>query len=188
MCVDTNAISNLKKKSLINCTGHPIMHNNTQQKLGVAFSYLERKKTDNVSVSLSHTYGTCHWFFDIKHTIFFVVGVPFRLETPGVKKRPCGVFEVTWNPPSIDSGGGPLTGYQVQLHTSGGGNGGLRNCTALFSNHSCLFTDLRSETEYQIRVRAFNKKGPGQWAHTSKKMDLIGKSFILTLVLHLHYI
>ncbi|CAH3115182.1 unnamed protein product, partial [Porites lobata] len=101
-------------------------------------------------------------------------GVPFRLETPGVKKRPCGVFEVTWNPPSSDSGGGPLTGYQVQLHTSGGGNGGLRNCTALFSNHSCLFTDLRSETEYQIRVRAFNKKGPGQWAHTSKKMDLIG--------------
>ena len=112
----------------------------------------------------------------------FIIGVPFKLETPVVKERPCGVFEVTWNPPYSDSGGGPLTGYQVQLNTSGGGSGGLRNCTAFFSNHSCLFTDLRSETEYQIRVRAFNKKGPGQWAYTSKKIGSIGKSFILTLL------
>ncbi|CAH3115211.1 unnamed protein product [Porites lobata] len=34
-------------------------------------------------------------------------GVPLQQEPPGVKQRQCGVFEVTWNPPSLDSGGGP---------------------------------------------------------------------------------
>ena len=101
-------------------------------------------------------------------------------EPPGVKKRPCGEFEVTWKPP-LDSGGGPLTGYQVQLKLEME-NGGWRNCTAFFSNHSCLFTDLRSKTEYHVRVRAFNQNGPGQWASTSETTDLIGKSFILILL------
>ena len=98
-------------------------------------------------------------------------------EPPGVKKRPCGEFEVTWKPP-LDSGGGPLIGYQVQLKLKME-NDGWRNCTAFFSNHNCLFTDLRSKTEYHVRVRAFNQKGPGQWAFTSETTDLIGKSFIL---------
>ena len=104
-------------------------------------------------------------------------------EPPGVKKRPCGEFEVTWNPPPLDSGGGPLTGYQVQLTIKlRRESGGWRNCTDFFSNHSCLFTDLRSKTEYLVRVRAFNQKGPGQWAYTSETTDLIGKSFILILL------
>ena len=111
-----------------------------------------------------------------------VLGVPILQKPPGVKQRQCGVFEVTWNPPSLDSGGGPLTGYQVQLSTSRDRSGGWRNCTAFVSNHSCLFTDLRSETEYRIRIRAFNKKGPGQWAVISEKTDLIGKYYFLTLL------
>ncbi|CAH3188381.1 unnamed protein product, partial [Porites evermanni] len=98
--------------------------------------------------------------------------VPFQLKTLGVKKKPCGAFEVTWNPPTLDSGGGPLTGYQVQLKLTE--NGGWRNCTAFSSNHSCLFKDLRNKTRYQIRVRAFNKKGPGQWADIFETTDLIG--------------
>ena len=112
----------------------------------------------------------------------FIIGVPLQQEPPGVKQRQCGVFEVIWNPPSLDSGGGPLTGYQVQLSTLGGGSGGWRNCTTFVSNHSCLFTDLSSETRYLIRVRAFNMKGPGQWAETPKKTDLIGKYYILILL------
>ena len=35
--------SSLEKTSLINYTGHPIIIQNNQHKLGVAFSYLERK-------------------------------------------------------------------------------------------------------------------------------------------------
>ena len=109
----------------------------------------------------------------------FIIGVPLEPEPPGVKKRSCGIFEVTWNTPSLDSGGGPLTGYQVQLREE---RGGWRNCTVFLSRHSCLFTDLRSETNYEIRVRAFNKKGPGQWGYTFETTDLIGKSFILILL------
>ena len=82
---------------------------------------------------------------------------------------------MTWNPPSQDSGGGPLTAYQVQLDDSRSESSGWSNCTAFVSNHSCLFTGLRSKTVYQIRVRAFNKKGPGPWAYTSEATDLIGK-------------
>ena len=61
-------------------------------------------------------------------------------------------------------------------------NGGWRNCTAFSSNHRCLFKDLRNKTEYQIRVRAFNKKGPGQWADIAETTDLIGKYSILILL------
>ena len=120
--------------------------------------------------------------FHFKTHYIFIIGVPLKQKPPGVKKRPCGVFVVTWNPPSHDSGGGPLTGYQVQLRLLGGESGGWRNCTAFVSNHTCLFTDLRSETKYLILVRAFNKKGPGQWALTLETMDSIGKRFILTLL------
>ena len=119
--------------------------------------------------------------FRFKSLTHFIIGVPLKQEPPGVKKKPCGAFQVTWNPPSLDSGGGPLTGYQVQLKLREE-NGGWRNCTAFLSNHSCLFTDLRSETEYDIRVRAFNQKGPGQWAYTLETTDFIGKSFILILL------
>ena len=82
---------------------------------------------------------------------------------------------MTWNPPSPDSGGGPLTAYQVQLGAFRRGSSGWSNCTAFVSNHSCLCTDMRSKTVYRIRVRAFNKKGPGQWAYTFYTTDLIGK-------------
>ena len=120
--------------------------------------------------------------FHFKTHYIFIIGVPLKQKPPGVKKRPCGVFVVTWNPPSHDSGGGPLTGYQVQLRSSRAERGGWRNCTVFLLRHICLFKDLRSETSYEIRVRAFNKKGPGQWAYTSETTDLIGKSFILILL------
>ena len=121
--------------------------------------------------------------FRFKSLTHFIIGVPLKQEPPGVKKKPCGAFQVTWNPPSLDSGGGPLTGYQFQLKLRKG-NGGWRNCTAFFSNHSCLFTNLRSKTEYDVRVRAFNQNGSSQWAYTLETTDLFGKSFILILLLY----
>ena len=97
---------------------------------------------------------------------------------------------MTWNPPSPDSGGGPLTAYQVQLGVFGSLSSGWSNCTAFVSNHSCLFTDLRSKTSYEIRVRAFNKKGPGQWAYNIETTDLIGKycNFIQYCYVVLHIV
>ena len=139
-------------------------------------------KTDNlsyVSVSLTHCDDTFHWCFNIKALTHFIIGVPFKPQTLGVKKKPCGTFEVTWNPPTLDAGGGPLTGYHVQLKVTE--NGGWRNCTAFSSSHRCLFKDLRNKTTYQIRVRAFTKKGPGQWANTVETTDLIGKYSVLIL-------
>ena len=45
MCVDDDDDEcNLEKTSFINCTEHPVMHRTQIHKLGVSFSYIERKK------------------------------------------------------------------------------------------------------------------------------------------------
>ena len=44
MCVDDDDECNREKTSLINCRGAPNNAQNTQHKLGLAFSYLERNK------------------------------------------------------------------------------------------------------------------------------------------------
>ena len=128
--------------------------------------------------ALSTTLPKFHWFFKFKTHPHFIIGVPFQPEPSAVKNRPCGTFEVTWNPPVLDSGGGPLTGYQVELQPFESRqitDESWRHCRNFLANHSCLFGGLRSETEYLIRVRAVNQKGPGQWAYTSKRTDIIGK-------------
>lgn len=117
--------------------------------------------------------------FNIKAHTHFIIGVPLQPEPPVIKKRSCGAFEVYWKPPSLDSGGGPVTGYEVQLRQT---RADWRSCTYVLGGHSCLFTDLRSETKYEIRVRALNQKGPGKWGYALKTTDLIGKFFILVLL------
>ena len=101
-----------------------------------------------------------------------MAGVPFPPELSDVEENQCGKFVVTWRPPSLDSGGGPLTGLQVQISET---NGDWRNCTTFLTNYSCLFKDMQSETEYDIRIKAFNQKGSGAWTTWSKMTGLIGK-------------
>ena len=73
----------------------------------------------------------------------------------------CGVFDVSWDPPSSESVDRPVTGYQIQV---GMDNYSWNNCTTTPEKHSCLFKGLLKKGKYYVRVRAFNKKGPSDWS------------------------
>ncbi|XP_073254195.1 protein sidekick-2-like [Porites lutea] len=105
-------------------------------------------------------------------TVRTETGVPFQPKWIEIVEKQCGKFKVTWFPDTLDSGGGPTSGFQVRVreHT-----GQWFNCTNFLSNNSCLLKDLQSETEYDIQVRAINQKGPGEWAVKTKPTSLIGK-------------
>jgi len=90
-----------------------------------------------------------------------------------ITEKQCGEFDVYWVSQSLDSGGGPLTGFQVQMRKKGDD---WRNCTTFLTNHSCSFKGLQSKTEYHFRVRALNQKGESEWAEKPLTTGLIGKS------------
>ena len=91
-----------------------------------------------------------------------------------ITEQQCGEFDVYWDPPSLESGGGPLTGFQAQMKRKGDD---WYNCTTFLTNHSCSFKGLQSETEYHFRVQALNQKGASEWAWAKKPLTtgLIGK-------------
>ena len=108
-------------------------------------------------------------------------GVPFPPESVRIQENQCGTFGVTWRPSSLDSGGGQLTGFQVQIRKE---SGDWRNCTTFPTNDSCLFKDLQSETVYDVRVQAYNQKGSSHWTSRSKETGEIGKYVTLHHRLH----
>ena len=61
MCVEDDDECNLEKTSLINCKGHP------NHKLGVAFSYLERKKqTSNTIIAQAYHRDTAPESYQVR--------------------------------------------------------------------------------------------------------------------------
>ena len=100
------------------------------------------------------------------------LGVPFKPLLKDIIEKQCGMFEVIWKPPLFDSGGGPVTGFQVQIKAK---DENWRNCTMFPTNQSCLFKELMSETKYDIRVQALNEKGSSDWKKGSTKTGFIGK-------------
>ena len=76
--------------------------------------------------------------------------------------RGCSSINVTWSPPARESLGGPVTGYFVQMRS------GISDETwidyALFDNPqstSCMFTHIKTNSKYDVRVSAKNKIGYG---------------------------
>ena len=106
--------------------------------------------------------------------IHVVTGVPFKPLLSEPKENQCGEYEVTWDQASIDSGGGPVTGFQVQI----GDVDDWSNCTSLLANQSCLFKGLKSEKGYDIRVQALNQKGASGWTYKAIHTVRIGKYMI----------
>ena len=77
-----------------------------------------------------------------------------------VKYENCGVLNVSWESPTVDSGGGPVTAYRAQVLM---GNEARDNCTTSWVSRSCLFRGLVNEANYRVRVQAINRKGEGDW-------------------------
>ena len=65
-----------------------------------------------------------------------------------------------------------MTGFQSQLRKRGDD---WRNCTNFLTNCSCLFKDLLSQTDYDIRVQAVNQKGSSNWTIETVTTGVIGR-------------
>ena len=91
--------------------------------------------------------------------IFFSV-VPDAPEAPMVSEIFKDTALVTWQPPMND-GGSPVTGYQLERMTDVG-NKWIRVTKSPVKETSLRMDDLQEGTNYQYRVIAENKAGPGK--------------------------
>ena len=102
-----------------------------------------------------------------------MIDVPFRV-TNLQYKGGCSSINVTWNPPSRDAEGGIVTGYLAQIKEVSSEepwfNWTTNNVSQ--STQSCLFTQLKQEREYHIRVMAQNNMGYG-WPSEKSKVSTI---------------
>ena len=86
-------------------------------------------------------------------------------------ERGCNSINLTWNPPSRDAEGGMVTGYLAQIKpASSEGQWTTKNVSQ--STQSCLFTHLKPNSEYHVRVMAQNKMGYG-WPSEMSKVSTI---------------
>ena len=104
-------------------------------------------------------------------TIYFSVGVPFKPLLKDTEVKECGVFNVSWDPPSSESGGGPVTRYQAQVQIE---HESWSNCTTTPVKRSCLFKGLLKKGKYFVRVRALNLRGPSDWSKGYTLSDFSG--------------
>ena len=83
----------------------------------------------------------------------------------------CNSINLTWNPPSRDAEGGMVKGYLAQIKpASSEGQWTTKNVSQ--STQSCLFTHLKPNSEYHVRVMAKNKMGYG-WPSEVSKLSTI---------------
>ncbi|MEO1059524.1 MAG: fibronectin type III domain-containing protein, partial [Actinomycetota bacterium] len=71
-----------------------------------------------------------------------------------------GVLAVSW--PAPNDGGSALIRYEVQIRTGGGSFGGTRNVAA--DQLATEYSGLTNGVTYDVRVRALNVVGPGDWS------------------------
>lgn len=108
-------------------------------------------------------------------SIFLIAftGVPFIPSITKIKRKQCGIMEVSWEASSSESGGGSVTDFQVQVEQGGD----WRNCSRFLPNNTCSFRGFlidESGPRRKVRVRAFNRKGFSDWMITSI-LNLAGK-------------
>ena len=72
----------------------------------------------------------------------------------------CNSINLTWNPPSRDAEGGMVTGYLAQIKAASSKEPWTTKNVSQ-STQSCLFTHLKPNSEYHVRVMAQNKMGNG---------------------------
>ena len=104
-----------------------------------------------------------------------LLGFPFTPSITNIKQKQCGVVEVSWNPSSADSGGGPITSFHAQIRKENSSK--WHNCTDFLSNvnHNCSFDGLLSSKNFNVRVRAVNQKGSSDWTNGTYKTERVGR-------------
>ena len=84
-----------------------------------------------------------------------------------VFKRGCSSINLTWSSPSRDAEGGMVTGYLAQIKAASSEEPWTAKNVSQ-STQSFLFTYLKPNSEYYVRVMAQNKMGYGWPSEMSK--------------------
>ena len=95
-----------------------------------------------------------------------MIDVPYPVKHSDLK-RGCNSINLTWSPPSNDAEGGMVTGYLAQIKAASSEKQWTTKNVSQ-STQSCLFTHLKPNSEYHVRVMAKNKMGYGWPSEVSK--------------------
>lgn len=87
----------------------------------------------------------------------------------------CHSLNVTWGPPTREALGGPVTGYLTQIKERDSKDT-WHNCSSPDVPRStfCMFTSLKRDTFYNVRVMAKNGVGYGLPSHKTVKTENTG--------------
>ena len=88
-----------------------------------------------------------------------MIDVPYPV-THSDLEQGCSSINLTWNPPSSDAEGGMVTGYLAQIKAASSEEPWTTKNVSQ-STQSCLFTHLKPNSKYHVRVMAQNKIGNG---------------------------
>ena len=99
-----------------------------------------------------------------------LIDVPYPVTLLDLKGG-CSSINLTWSPPSRDAEGGMVTGYLAQIKAASSEEPWTAKNVSQ-STQSCLFTHLKRNSEYHVRVMAQNKMGYG-WPSEMSKVSTI---------------
>ena len=95
-----------------------------------------------------------------------LIDVPYPVKHSDLKGG-CNSINLTWSPPSNDAEGGKVTGYLAQIKAASSEESWTAKNVSQ-STQSFLFTHLKPNSEYHVRVVAQNKMGYGWPSEVSK--------------------
>ena len=100
------------------------------------------------------------FYFDLSFSL--LIDVPYPVTKLDFKGG-CSYINLTWSQPSSDAEGGNVTGYLAQMKLASSEEPWLNWTTNYVaqSTQSCLFTQLRPNSEYHVTIMAQNKMGYG---------------------------
>lgn len=107
--------------------------------------------------------------------LFCLLDVPYRPTMIQTDSGQCNSINITWRPPTREALGGLVTDYLAQIKRKGSKHPWF-NCSSFdaFRPTSCLFTNLKKDTYYEVRVMARNKVGYGLPSHGVIKTENTG--------------
>lgn len=106
------------------------------------------------------------WHMTNEFCAFFLVDVPYPPTMFQTDSAQCNSINITWSPPTREALGGPVTSYLAQIKRKGSEDPWY-NCSSFDAKRStsCLFTNLKKNTYYEVKVMAKNRVGCGLPSH-----------------------